>query len=86
MTPFPLRGSQVAWAMGRFYARGNWVFETTRECQSFFHEMICEFDEWWPLRNDMFPSVPFPVALSHVQQQEVVHELDQLRQVCSTTI
>ena len=86
MEPYAFRGSQLAWALCQFYARGDWVFNSCEEQHQFFEDLIHEFDSRWPVRDHMFPSIPFPAALDYTQQQEVLHELEKLRRVRDSTI
>lgn len=57
------------------------MFNTIPERQEFFHKLTLGFDRRWPLRVNIFPTVPFLVVLDHTQQQEVTHKQGQLCQV-----
>ena len=44
-------------------------------------DIVTRFDERWPVRDEVFPHLPFPILLDYTQQQEVAGKLVQLCQV-----
>ena len=79
--PIPLTACQLGWVVSEFYARGSWTFGDADEWREFFRGIALEFDQRWPLREDIFPNLPFPIALDYSQQQEVARKQEQLRRV-----
>lgn len=61
------------------------MFTSSELRHEYFHGMIVEFNRRWPLRHDLFPSVPFPVVLDQHQQEEMSNKLEHLRRVRLTT-
>lgn len=76
-----MRGSQMGWAVREFYLRENWGFRNAPERRTFFHELMLQFDERWPVREDLYPYRPLTMALDDEEQQAVARRQDALRRV-----
>jgi hypothetical protein len=71
----------MAWAVHEFYERGNWGFSDATERRTFFHSLMLQFDQRWPVRDQLYPNQPSPTPLNDQQQQAVTRRQVALRRV-----